>query len=45
MLVLLFFGVVQGDLRGNMSGYDQFFGDFYLFGWGVGVVLRLFFQI
>ncbi|WZZ07112.1 hypothetical protein YC2023_093033 [Brassica napus] len=33
-------GAGQGDLRGNMSGYDQFSGDPHLLGWGAGAASR-----
>ncbi|KAJ4883932.1 AT-hook motif nuclear-localized protein 29 [Raphanus sativus] len=29
-----------GELRGNMSGYDQFSGDAHLLGWGAGAASR-----
>ncbi|KAF3520616.1 hypothetical protein DY000_02064088 [Brassica cretica] len=33
-------GAGQGELRGNMSGYDQFPGDPHLLGWGAGAASR-----
>uniref|UniRef100_A0A1J3DR32 AT-hook motif nuclear-localized protein n=1 Tax=Noccaea caerulescens TaxID=107243 RepID=A0A1J3DR32_NOCCA len=33
-------GAGQGELRGNMSGYDQFSGDPHLLGWGAGAATR-----
>ncbi|CAH8364035.1 unnamed protein product [Eruca vesicaria subsp. sativa] len=33
-------GAAQGELRGNMSGYDQFTGDPHLLGWGTGSASR-----